>query len=209
MADKVSKERLLYIITDLSKLENDMKWSSQRSILFQVEIIKLCSEDVIETTVQNVKKGNQNDSKPVNRENNIKAQSESVKPKQENQKASLAQAISGYGEAKGWRNVLNDLRQNGKIMIYSNLLKAKAIEVNDMTIGISFPEGINAFGKSILEKPENINEISKTFSMEYGKDMKVRIIESVDALPKKQEKQESPIENMAKAIDIPLNIIEE
>ena len=94
-------------------------------------------------------------------------------------------------------------------MIYSNLLKAKAIEVNDMTIGISFPEGINAFGKSILEKPENINEISKTFSMEYGKDMKVRIIESVDALPKKQEKQESPIENMAKAIDIPLNIIEE
>ena len=36
----------------------------------------------------------------------------------------------------------------------------------------------------------NTNEISKTFSMEYGKDMKVRIIESVDALPKKQEKQE-------------------
>ena len=209
LADKVSKERLLYIITDLSKLENDMKWSSQRSILFQVEIIKLCSENIIETTVQNVKKGNQNDSKSVNRENNIKAQSESAKPKQENKKASLAQAISGYGEAKGWRNVLNDLRQNGKIMIYSNLLKAKAIEVNDMTIGISFPEGINAFGKSILEKPENINEISKTFSMEYGKDMKVRIIESVDALPKKQEKQESPIENMAKAIDIPLNIIEE
>ena len=147
--------------------------------------------------------------KSVNRENNIKAQSESAKPKQENKKASLAQAISGYGEAKGWRNVLNDLRQNGKIMIYSNLLKAKAIEVNDMTIGISFPEGINAFGKSILEKPENINEISKTFSMEYGKDMKVRIIESVDSIPKKQEKQENPIENMANSLDIPLNIIEE
>ena len=94
-------------------------------------------------------------------------------------------------------------------MIYSNLLKAKAIEVNDMTIGISFPDGINAFGKSILEKPENINELSKTFSMEYGKDMKVRIIESVDSLPKKQEKQENPIENMANSLDIPLNIIEE
>ena len=209
LADIVTKERLLYIITDLSKLENDMKWSSQRSILFQVEIIKLCSEDVIETTVQNVKKDGQNNSKPANRENNIKVQSESAKPKQENQKASLAQAISGYGEAKGWRNVLNDLRQNGKIMIYSHLLKAKAIEVNDMTIGISFPEGINAFGKSILEKPENINELSKTFSMEYGKDMKVRIIESVDSIPKKQEKQENPIENMANSLDIPLNIIEE
>src|SRR5699024_7982188 len=39
LAEGVTKERLLYIITDLSKLENDMKWSSQKSILFQVEII--------------------------------------------------------------------------------------------------------------------------------------------------------------------------
>ena len=94
-------------------------------------------------------------------------------------------------------------------MLYSNLLKAKAIELNDMVVGISFPEGINAFGKSILEKPENINELSKTISMEYGKDMKVRIIESVDSLPKNKEKKNNEIENMAGNLDIPLNIIEE
>ena len=47
LADIVDKQRLLYIITDLSKLENDMKWSSQKSILFQVEIIKLCSDLII------------------------------------------------------------------------------------------------------------------------------------------------------------------
>ena len=112
----------------------------------------------------------------------------------------------GYDEAKGWKNILNELRQNGKIMLYSNLLKAKAIEINDMTVGISFPEGLNAFGKSILEKPENIIELSKIFSMEYGKDMKVRIIESVDALPKKEEKSE--LESMATNLDIPLNVID-
>ena len=92
-------------------------------------------------------------------------------------------------------------------MLYSNLLKAKAIELNDMVIGISFPEGINAFGKSILEKPENINELSKTISMEYGKDMKVRIIENADSLPKK-ETSVNPIETMASDLDIPINIIE-
>ena len=210
LADEVSKERLLYIITDLSKLENDMKWSSQKSILFQVEIIKLCSEDILEIPVQNVNKGGSNSGKTVNNSKNIQTNSmpeKSVTKNTNESKPSMAQAISGYGEAKGWRNILNELRQNGKIMIYSNLLKAKAIELNDMTIGISFPEGINAFGKSILKKPENINELSKTISMEYGKDMKVRIIESVDSLPKK-EAQVNPVEKMATELNIPINIIE-
>ena len=57
LAETVSKERLLYIITDLSKLENDMKWSSQKSILFQVEIIKLCSENILQVPVETVNNG--------------------------------------------------------------------------------------------------------------------------------------------------------
>ena len=93
-------------------------------------------------------------------------------------------------------------------MLYSNLLKSKPIELNDMVIGISFPEGINTFSKSILEKPENITELSRVVSMEYGKDMKVRIIDNVDSLPKKNEKQENRLEQMAENLDIPLNIIE-
>lgn len=214
LADVVTKERLLYIITDLSKLENDMKWSSQKSILFQVEIIKLCSENIIEVTVT---QGRGSAGKGVNKSNaserstNLASGGIGVKSgmeasKQDTKKEDFAQAVAKFDPAKGWQNILTDLRQNGKIMLYSNLLKAKPIEVNDMTIGLSFPEGLNAFGKSILEKPENITELSKIFSMEYGKDMKVRIIESVDALPKKEEKNE--LESMANDLDIPFNVIE-
>ena len=211
LSEEVSKERLLYIITDLSKLENDMKWSSQKSILFQVEIIKLCSENIIETPVQNVNKSSSNSGKTANSKKNIQTNSipgkDTAKNNKDEEKTSMTQAISGYGEAKGWKNILNELRQNGKIMIYSNLLKAKAIELNDMTIGISFPDGINAFGKSILEKPESINELAKTVSMEYGKDMKVRIIENADSLTKK-EIQVNPVEKMATELHIPINVIE-
>ena len=39
-----------------------------------------------------------------------------------------------------------------------------------------------------------------------GKDMKVRIIESVESLPKKEEKNE--LESMANDLDIPFNVIE-
>ena len=77
-----------------------------------------------------------------------------------------------------------------------------------MSIGISFPEGINPFKKSILENPENINELSRIVSMEYGKDMKVKIIESIDSLPKKEQKDESQIENMANELNIPINIVD-
>ena len=213
LADEVSKERLLYIITDLSKLENDMKWSTQKSILFQVEIIKLCSENIVETHVETVDKPKAKTAKTVDKSQNPtntspRATNESSSaPKKEN--VSMAKAISGFKEVGGWRNILDELRSSGKIMIYSNLIKAKAIELNDMTIGISFPDGITAFGKTILEKPENINELSRVVSMEYGKDMKVRIIENIDSLPKKEEKSESSsIENMANDLDIPLNIID-
>ena len=208
LAEKISKERLLYIITDLSKLENDMKWSSQKSILFQVEIIKLCSEDIVERPVETVKKNNGNQSKVVNNSLKIEEENKKVDSKQKDSKADFMQAVSKFGEVKGWKNILNELRQNGKIMIYSNLLKAKAIELNDMSIGISFPDGINAFGKSILEKPENINELSRIVSMEYGKDMKIKIVTDVNSLPKKEESKENPIENMASELDIPINIIE-
>ena len=218
LAEIVSKERLLYIVTDLSKLENDMKWSSQKSILFQVEIIKLCSKDIIEPPVQNVNKSSSRQGKVVDNAKSVGAPvQKQVRPDegmaeaqqaQNSQKTSLASAISGFGEAKGWRNTLDELRQDGKIMLYSNLIKAKAIELNDMTVGISFPDGINAFGKTILEKPESINELSKSISMQYGKEMKVKIIESVDALPKKEQSKEAEIKNAMGDLDIPINVIE-
>ena len=75
LSDEVTKERLLYIITDLSKLENDMKWSSQKSILFQVEIIKLCSENIIETHVETV---NKNSTKQTKTANNIEKNTNNI-----------------------------------------------------------------------------------------------------------------------------------
>lgn len=38
------EERLISMIYELSNLQNDMKWSSQKLIMFQVTIIKLCNE---------------------------------------------------------------------------------------------------------------------------------------------------------------------
>lgn len=91
LSEKVTKERLLYMITDLSKLENDMKWSSQRSILFQVEIIKLCSDDIIEQPVQNVKKDSPKTDKTAN---NVTKKVDAEVKQEDNVKTNISQALS-------------------------------------------------------------------------------------------------------------------
>ena len=92
-------------------------------------------------------------------------------------------------------------------MLYTNLLNSNATELNDMTIGINFPKGLTPFGKTILEKSENIAEIEKRVSMEFGKPMRIKYIDG-----SKQEENKiqetNPIENFAQDFDLPFNVIE-
>lgn len=214
LAQIATKERLLQIIYDLSELENDMKWSSQKSILFQVGIIKLCSKITITRNVESVDNSPQNGAQLGNsgihrqsypQSNN--AQIQNAKPqKNSNSPKTTASSSAGSG-IQGWNKIVADLKQSGKILLYTNLMNTKAVEINDMTVGIEFPNGLTPFAKSVLERPENMQELSKQVSMEYGKDMRVKIIENTGHTEEKIEV--NPIENMASSLDIPINIIEE
>ena len=44
LSQKTTNEALLILITNLSELENEMKWSTQKTIMFQAGIIKNCIE---------------------------------------------------------------------------------------------------------------------------------------------------------------------
>ena len=45
-----------------------------------------------------------------------------------------------------------------------------------MTIGIEFPKGLTPFGKAVLEKPENIKELTDLVSIACGKQMQYKIL---------------------------------
>ena len=47
-------------------------------------------------------------------------------------------------------NYFLNFKNNGKIMLYTNLLNTNAVEINDMTIGIEFPNGITAFNEKVI-----------------------------------------------------------
>ncbi len=45
---------------------------------------------------------------------------------------------SSEGIAKAWPNILGSLKNNGRIVLYTNLINTQAKEINDMTVGIEF-----------------------------------------------------------------------
>ena len=103
-----------------------------------------------------------------------------------------------------WPEIVNDLKQNGKIVLYTNLINTKAVEINDMTIGIEFPNGMSPFGKTVLEKQENIKEISDLVSIACGKPMQIKYITQN---PQVKQTKEDELHKFANESDIPFNII--
>ena len=86
-------------------------------------------------------------------------------------------------------------------------MNTSAVEINDMTVGIQFANGLTPFAKSVLERPETLQELSRLVSMEYGKDMRVKLLDGTQNIVKPQDVE--PLENMANDLDIPIHIIDE
>ena len=238
IAEKVTKEKLVDLIYKLSNLENDIKWSTQKTIMFQAGIIKLCSKEVgsggnIEERVEKIenylKSGkismqsntqsvpvqatginlnnsgvqriNRTEVSTQNKNTNAQTMSSSTK----NVTASTKSYSSDL--SKSWPKIVTDLKQNGKIVLYTNLMNTKAEQINDSTVGIKFPKGITAFGKTVLEKQENIKEISNLVSMACGKDMQIKYLSDMQSQVT-QHNPEDDIQKLANESDIPFNIID-
>ena len=234
LADEVSKERAIRLISELSKLENDMKSSTQRLIVFEAGIIKLCDKELEATSSANsgdsqMGASNINTGEIYARlekiENYLRAgggvartqtstAGNRVTPSagiKSNTQANATDAIAGIGKdkkpAQYWQQVVENFKQNGKIMLYTNLLNTNAVEINDMTVGIEFPKGITPFGKTVLERPENKMEIANQVSVACGKTMQIKYI---DAKPQEagNASEENELSNFANKFDIPFDVIE-
>lgn len=238
LSKDVSKERLISLVYELSELENNIKWSTQKTIMFQAGIIKLCNrletntgflEERIERIEKYLKSGNvaqrqatqninaNNYANPnvyakveTNVNTNVQAKKTSNinnnKVQTTNQSNQALKSKCSNKPEEYWPQILNELKQNGKIVLYTNLVNTKAIEINDMTVGIEFPRGLTSFGRTILEKQENIKELTNMVSMASGKTMQVKYITNVQET-KNQFNREENIQNFANESNIPFNII--
>ena len=242
LSKKVDKEKLINLVYQLSELDNSIKWSTQKTIVFEAGIIRLCSKMNKENISQNVnsekmnvstdysnleqrvekiekylKSGNiNNNSNPVYGEfhsqvqnvgnTTIQSTNNTIKKETKINKTEKAMPKFSNKSEEYWPQIVNQLKQNGKIVLYTNLLNTRAKEINDMTVGIEFPNGLTAFGKTVLEKQENIREISNLVSIACGKEMQIKYISGTPQ--KTQISKEESIQNLANDSDIPFNVIE-
>ena len=222
----VSKERLINLVYQLSELENDLKWSTQKTILFQAGIIRLCNESAdkslnVEDRIDKIENYLRNNGNSISLQRSAQTQpvtkqivSNDVQSRNNTQLKSTIKKNTSQSNIKKfsnkseeyWPQIVSDLKQNGKIVLYTNLMNTKATELNDMTVGIEFPNGMTAFGKTVLEKPENIREISNLVSIACGKEMQIKYLSSNNAVH--QTTKEEDLQNLANQSDIPFNIID-
>ena len=245
LCKNASKERLMNLIYQLSELENEIKWSTQKTIMFQAGIIKLCNEQsynqlnsnqensnttnnnqALETRIEKIEnylrsgkvmapQNITNNMQPnTNLQNSAISKSQSVvAPKNTNTNNTNKNTTTKKPKAQFsnrpeeyWPQIVNHLKQNGKIVLYTNLMGTKAVPLNDMIIGIEFPNGMTPFGKTVLEKQENIREISNLVSLACGKEMQIKYLAQPNQahVPTNEEN----LQNLANEADIPFNIIE-
>lgn len=219
ISEKVPKEELINIIYKLSELENKMKMSSQKIIVFETEIIKLCIktdilglEERIENLEKVVSNGRVIESNNINHqlENTLKSEKTNAvkgcnkqkdtdaevpykntsvienksKPKEQKKENNKMEDISQGNKINEWQNVINNLKSQGKVMLYANLINTDAVKINDMIVSIKFYNGLNEFRKNLIEKHENMNALIKEISIICGKPMQIKL---EDASSEKQK----------------------
>lgn len=206
IADKTLKDRLLNIILKLSEMENKVKQSSQKIIIFQTGIINLCVneetkslEERIKALEDKIQSGITNNITTIPIKTNLDKEVNTTKKntqskttieidKSQKKESETNIQTSNLKSQEFWPNILQQLKQNGKLMLYANLLNSRAVELNDMTIGIEFSSELNDFRRQLLEKNENLQEVEKLVSIACGKEMQIKYIDKPKSKPKKNIK---------------------
>ena len=237
LAKETSKERLIDLIYKLSELENNIKWTAQKTIMFQAGMINLCNNKIVVSEGANINNtstsvGTSNLEERVskienylrrgvsiNNTNNVQVNNNirmthNVSNANMNKNNSSSSNSASMGKItkkfstkseEYWPQILSELKQNGKIVLYTNLLNTRAVNINDMTVGIEFQKEMTPFCKTLLEKQENLKELTTLVSMACGKEMNLKFINNIE---NKIVDNGNSIENLANESDIPFNVID-
>ena len=103
-----------------------------------------------------------------------------------------------------WPKIVEDYKTSGKMFMYMNLEGTIAREINDMTLEIGFPNGMNPVAKEFLARPDIKQNLRETIHLACGKEMQIKFVDN-----KEDEKtsNNNEFEQFVEKNDIPFNII--
>jgi len=236
LCNDMDRDEIIYIIKELSQLESDFKWALHPRVLLEVSLVRICENEVsqfnkdiitrlsaLERKINNLDLNQQPVKKAVITEDaSLKQDEREEKPKKAASKVSKAKEPTSQKEAKPkikyldmWDEVLNELKNCGRMKLYAFLLGTKAVKLDDRIIGIVFGES-QKNNKSECSKAENIEIIEEVAGKILGQEIKVKCIDE-DAIavgsksnpPDESDEVVEKAQELAEKLNVPLNIIDE
>ncbi len=158
---KSDKQVFLNLISKLSEVQNNLKWSTEPSIMFETGMIKICLEEKNILQSNNSQKNN-TEIKTINK----------VNEKTEN---IVEEGIVNPKEANDLTTkVLTNLKENGKIRLHANLLNTKIEYMSDNIVHIIFNGSVDAITKATFQKDETKIAIKEAVVKAMGKEVGVK-----------------------------------
>ncbi len=219
LVEKIDEGKILNIIYSLSDLESDIKWSSQKTIMFQTGIIKLCRRENITNSneinikeIENIideklKKLNINSFVNKSETNNkvissVKSNENISTNNEKINQDNMSTKNNSSSTDMIWKKIVDNLKKNGKIRLYTALINTRINEINDLVWEIEFINGLTPFNEKVLEMPDNKNELTKEVFKITGKEINFRLKKSESQ--GNSSKSKSPISDLG----IDINIID-
>ena len=158
---KSDKQVFLNLIGKLSEVQNNLKWSTEPSIMFETGMIKICLEENNFIHSNNTQINNA-ETKAINKANE---KTENI----------IEEVVSNSKEANDLTTkVLTNLKENGKIRLHANLLNTKIEYMADNIVHIIFNGSVDAITKATFQKDETKIAIKEAVVKAMGKEVGVK-----------------------------------
>lgn len=157
LLSKASKQRLLSLIADLSTLQNNMKWASDREVIFEAGLIKIA----LQNDASNVK--------------NVQYTTQVVSTTSSNVVTNkIVESTSDLGDLKS--KTLAILKENHKMIMHTILTNAEIKQVDDDLVHIEFSKALDDVNKQYMQKEESKIIIKETVKKALNREVKIKYV---------------------------------
>ena len=232
LASDLAEEEIVLILKELSQLEATLKWATHPRIMLEVALIKICNSNfkagqeslherlaMLEKRLENAavvpQSGFAGRAAPAEAVSPVRP-AEKKPEKKADAPAQAGTAVKAAGEALGiWDNVLGELRKSGRMALFTSLMGAKAVRLDEKQVGIVFGPG-SSFNKMMVSKAENTEVVETLISKLLGAQVKIKCVDEEDLqiqqkAPEKEQKDEfmEKAQEIAKKLNVPFEVIDE
>lgn len=163
LAKNANSDELIYIITKLSGVQSDMKWSSDTEVAFETGVLKVIYDDD-EKSIKSTPKSNVT----ANLTSNLKSDDTKTSSN------SMSNEMTGNSDLKN--KVLTKLKENCKMRLCVLLMNASIVEADSELIHIIFGANLDDVSKAYLQQEDSKKAIKEAVIEVTHKEFKVKYV---------------------------------